>query len=223
MSGFNLLGFLLVLAGWMFSLCLHEFAHALVAYYGGDTSVRDKGYLSFNPARYTNPIDSLVWPLVFLLIGGLALPGGAVYVNRAALRSRGWDCAVSVAGPAANLFLFAFLMVPFWLGLVPKDPMVTWKAYAFVCELQVIAALFNLIPVPPLDGFGAVSAFMDPVARARAYGMGYITFILVLILFSGTSVGREFWRLVETLTMAAGLPLDLAEAGRGYLRIFGRG
>jgi Zn-dependent protease len=182
--------------------------------------VRDKGYLSFNPARYTNPIDSLVWPLVFLLIGGLALPGGAVYVNRAALRSRGWDCAVSLAGPASNLFLFAFLMVPFWLHLVPSQPLVTWKAYAFVCELQVIAALFNLLPIPPLDGFGAISAFMDPVARARAYAMGNFTFILLLVVLSGTGVGREFWGLVETVVTAAGLPPELAEEGRGYLRLF---
>ena len=58
--------FLVVLIGWIFSLSLHEFAHALVAYYGGDTSVRDKGYLTFNPLKYTHPLYSIALPLLFL-------------------------------------------------------------------------------------------------------------------------------------------------------------
>ena len=48
--------FLVVLIGWIFSLCLHEFSHSLVAYYGGDTTVREKGYLTFNPLKYTHPV-----------------------------------------------------------------------------------------------------------------------------------------------------------------------
>jgi Zn-dependent protease len=63
--------FLVVLVGWIFSLCLHEFSHALVAYYGGDTSVRDKGYLTFNPLKYTHPLYSIVLPLLFLVMGGI--------------------------------------------------------------------------------------------------------------------------------------------------------
>src|SRR5687768_15540217 len=47
--------FAIVLFGWIFSLCLHEFSHALVAYYGGDYTVREKGYLTFNPLKYTHP------------------------------------------------------------------------------------------------------------------------------------------------------------------------
>ncbi|BBD63966.1 peptidase, M50 family protein [Nostoc commune NIES-4072] len=60
--------------GWILSLCLHEFGHALIAYWGGDTSVKDKGYLTLNPLKYTEPSLSLVLPLFFLLIGSIALP-----------------------------------------------------------------------------------------------------------------------------------------------------
>jgi len=219
MNEFNGVGFLLVMAGWMFSLCFHEFAHALVAYYGGDTSVRDKGYLTFNPARYTNLVDSLVWPLALFLLGGIALPGGAVYVNRAALRGRGWDAAVSFAGPLANLLLLVVLVVPFWLGLVDlEEPTILWAAYGYVCVLQVMAALFNLIPVPPLDGFGAISAFWNPLTRARAYAMSNFTFmILLVLLWSDTGVSRLFWYAVLWVSHAVGVPLELANMGRGMM------
>ena len=70
--------FLLVTAAWVFSVCLHEFGHALVAFYGGDYTVKEKGYLTLNPIHYTHPVYSLVMPLVFLVLGGMGLPGGAV-------------------------------------------------------------------------------------------------------------------------------------------------
>src|SRR3990170_3823694 len=103
--------FLIVLAGWIFSLCLHEFAHALVAYRGGDYTVREKGYLTFNPIKYTHPVYSLLLPMLFLLMGGIGLPGGAVYIEKWRLRSKAWETAVSLAGPAANGLLALILGV----------------------------------------------------------------------------------------------------------------
>ncbi len=72
------------------SLCLHEFGHALAAYLGGDTSVRDAGYLTLNPLKYSHPLLSIIMPVLFLMMGGIGLPGGAVYINRHALRSSTW-------------------------------------------------------------------------------------------------------------------------------------
>src|SRR5216684_4858968 len=89
-----------VVSGWVVSLCIHEFGHAVVAYLGGDRSVKASGYLTFNPLRYANLLMSIVFPVIFLLLGGIALPGGAVYIDHSALRSRAWDSLVSVAGPA---------------------------------------------------------------------------------------------------------------------------
>ena len=97
--------FIVVLVGWIFSLSLHEFAHAIVAYYGGDTSVRDKGYLTFNPLKYTHPLYSIALPLLFLFMGGIGLPGGAVYIDTWRLRSPKWRSMVSLAGPSANIVL----------------------------------------------------------------------------------------------------------------------
>ena len=91
--------FLIVVVIWVFSVCLHEYGHAKVAYHGGDTTVEEKGYLSMNPVHYAHPVMSFVLPVIFVVLGGLALPGGAVYINRELLRSRGWATGVSLAGP----------------------------------------------------------------------------------------------------------------------------
>ncbi|MEM8810038.1 MAG: site-2 protease family protein, partial [Cyanobacteria bacterium P01_G01_bin.38] len=93
---------LVVFAGWVISVCLHEFGHAVVAYFGGDTSVKDKGYLTLNPLKYTNPGLSFMMPLLFLLLGGIPLPGAAVYINQGRLKNRLWKSAVSAAGPLAS-------------------------------------------------------------------------------------------------------------------------
>src|SRR6478752_1207614 len=79
---------LVVLGGWAVSLCLHEFAHALVAHRSGDLSVRARGYLTLDIRRYTNVALTLVLPVLFLLLGGIPLPGGAVLINPGAIRSR---------------------------------------------------------------------------------------------------------------------------------------
>src|SRR5512138_3379012 len=101
----------IVLFGWIFSLCLHEFSHALVAYIGGDYTVKEKGYLTFNPLKYTNRLHPLILPLLFLPIGGIRLPGGAVYIERERILS-----AMSPAGPAASLLIAIILglFLRFW-------------------------------------------------------------------------------------------------------------
>ncbi len=80
----NILTFVVVLIGWIFSLCLHEFSHTLVAYLGGDTTVKDKGYLTFNPLKYTHPVYSLLIPLIFLVLGGIGLPAARSISRRGA-------------------------------------------------------------------------------------------------------------------------------------------
>ncbi len=73
--------FAVVLGGWVITLCLHEFAHAAVAYAGGDISVRARGYLTLNPLRYTDLAYSVIIPILLLAVGGIPLPGGAVLVE----------------------------------------------------------------------------------------------------------------------------------------------
>lgn len=221
-DSFNLMVFLVVLGGWIFSLCLHEFSHALVAYVGGDRSVREKGYLTFNPLLYAHPVSSLLVPVVFLMLGGIGLPGGAVYIDTGRLRSRHWDCAVSLAGPLSNVLLLVVLLMPFWLGLVDENPLTTglfWIGYAFLCKLQVMAVLFNLLPVPPLDGFHAVTAYLKPSARRWGERNSSLCLLaLIVLIWRVDVVGIAFWGTLNEISSTLGIPLPLAFEARSMMR-----
>ncbi|MBY8848480.1 site-2 protease family protein [Saccharothrix sp. MB29] len=95
---------LFVLGGWAVSLCLHEFGHAIVAYRGGDHAVRAKGYLTLDIRRYTDPVLSIVLPLVLLAFGGIRCPA-ARCGSTTTLRDRRVESMVSLAGPLSNLLL----------------------------------------------------------------------------------------------------------------------
>lgn len=205
--------FVVVLIGWVFSLCVHEYAHARTAYAGGDTSVREKGYLSFNPLRYTNPIYSLVMPLVFLALGGIGLPGGAVYIEPHRLRGPRWRTAVSAAGPLANLGL-AFVLALFLRVHAVADS-VAGPALAFLAYLNVMAVLFNVLPIPPLDGYGMLAPHIPADLRARLdRASRWAILVLFALLWFVPPVYRAFWLTVSGMASVLGVPLDLA--GQGF-------
>jgi Zn-dependent protease len=188
--------FLIVVVGWVLSLCLHEFCHAIVAYKGGDWTVREKGYLTFNPLRYTHPVYSLLLPLLFVMMGGIGLPGGAVYIDRSRLRSREWESCVALAGPASNLLLGCLISLPFLLGAVPEDLTGTlWPAVAFLAYLQFSAVVLNLIPLPPFDGFGALSPWLSPELRFRIERSGLFGLYLVFLLLWFVKPAQSFFQV----------------------------
>ncbi len=204
--------FVIVLIGWVFSLCLHEFAHALVAYYGGDYTVKDKGYLTFNPLKYTHPVYSLLLPLLFLMMGGIGLPGGAVYIERWRLRSKTWETAVSLAGPFTNALLALILGLILQFGPVSASGI--WPALAFLGLLQVSAVVLNLIPLPPFDGFGAIEPYLPMDLRMRlAQTQGFLALIILFLLWRIPVVGNAFWSVIFSLVRFAGIPLQLAGLG----------
>ena len=212
--------FIFVLVGWIFSLCLHEFAHAAVAFLGGDTSVREKGYLTFNPLRYVDPIASLFVPLVFLLLGGIGLPGGAVYIDARRLRSRWWACAVALAGPASTLAIAGVLVLVLSTGAMARNAAA--PALAFLALLQVTAVILNLLPLPPLDGYRALAAFLPKNLSATLERWGSVPlFILLLLLWFVPQVSSWFWVATFRLAGALGIPLALAGLGLREFRIFG--
>ena len=204
--------FLVVIVGWIFSLCLHEFSHALVAYYGGDTSVRDKGYLTFNPLKYTHPVYSILLPLLFLVLGGIGLPGGAVYIEKWRLHSKRWESAVSLAGPASNLILAVLLAMV--LHFAPLTASGIWPGLAFLALLQVTAVVLNLAPIPPLDGYGVIAPYLPSTIRAQSDQLGNV---LILVFFAALwyvpFISDAFWTLIFWLVNALGIPLSLAGQG----------
>jgi Zn-dependent protease len=202
---------LLVLGGWAVSLCLHEFGHAAVAYRAGDREVRGKGYLTLDIRRYTDLGLSLVLPIVILLVGGIPLPGGAVWINRAAIRSRVAQSLVSVAGPATNLLIGGLLTAAVALVSIPIGLAVGLSCLAFI---QVIAFVLNIIPVPGLDGFGALEPFLPlPARRMAAQVRPWAPLVLFLLIIGVPGVSSVFLQVGAIVFAAIGGDAGLAIAG----------
>jgi len=211
--------FIVVLIGWVFSLCLHEFSHALVAYMGGDYTVREKGYLTFNPFKYTHPVYSLLLPMLFLVMGGIGLPGGAVYIETWRLRSRNWRTAVSLAGPASNLLLA--LILGLVLRFAPVNFNGIWPGLAFLALLQVTAVVLNLIPVPPFDGYNAIEPHLNEATRMQfEQTRGVFIWIVFLLLWFVPIVSKMFWGLIFFVSRVMGIPLTLAATGLDQFRFW---
>ena len=211
--------FAIVLFGWIFSLCLHEFSHALVAYYGGDYTVREKGYLTFNPLKYTHPLFSIFLPLLFLVMGGIGLPGGAVYIERWRIRNRFVLSLMSLAGPLSNL------LVAIILGLIlrfsPSIDESLLPGLSFLLVLQVSAVLFNSIPLPPFDGYNVLEPFLPEVIRVQMDRFRDIAIWVILLLFWFVpAVSNSFWETVYTVSTALGVDWGWVIAGLERFRFW---
>ena len=204
--------FAFIIGGWLVSLCLHEFGHAITAFWGGDESVEHKGYLTLNPLKYTHPIISVVIPLVMLLMGGIAFPGGAVYINIQALRKPNYRSLVSAAGPLANLICLLLLALPF--GKLPfyfifsNAPDEFLSALGLLALLQMIALFINLLPIPGLDGFGILEPFLPREILGFSRFVRPFGFLIVFFLLSTNSpISDFFWNNIWSAMELAGLNL----------------
>ncbi len=212
-----------VTAGWITSVCVHEFGHAFVAYLGGDRSVRASGYLDLNPLRYTNVLLSLVMPVLFLLLGGIGLPGGAVYIDRGALRSRAWDSAVSVAGPIGTLVCGLIVASPFMIpgsaGWLNETNAGFFGALAFLGFIEAIALVLNLLPVPGLDGYGIIRPWLPYTLQGLANQYGQLGILAVFgVLWFVAPVSHAFFQSVLQITNLAGIPQILIGYGQSNFR-----
>jgi tetratricopeptide (TPR) repeat protein len=200
--------------GWLISVCLHEFGHAIVAYWGGDTSVKEKGYLTLNPLKYTDLNLSLILPLLFLLMGGIALPGAAVYIDHRLLRNRWWESAVSAAGPGASILVALVLAIPFQLGLATKSDWI-WSALAFLIVLDISVVILNLLPIPPLDGYGIIEPWLPAQTKIQLRSFSkYGIIILFILLWYVQPLNQVLWNATYSICAILGVPLELAFKGQ---------
>jgi Zn-dependent protease len=212
-----------VLVGWIISVILHEFAHGVVAYWGGDYTIKERGGLTLNPLQYIDPLFSIVMPVVVLLLGGIPLPGGVTYIRRDLLRNNFWQTAVSLAGPLMNFILFIVCALPLHPGfgwLDAKGGSEAWSDFQIflgsMAFLQLVAVILNLVPVPPLDGFQAVAPYLPEEIRIRATTpplSNILFFGYFLILWRAPGVGYAITLIFVTL-------LRLMGFGEGEIHFF---
>ncbi|AZG47826.1 site-2 protease family protein [Gordonia insulae] len=217
---------LFVLAGWVISLCLHEFAHAVTAFRFGDRNAELRGYLTLNPLRYTHPGLSIGLPLLIILLGGIGFPGGAVYVDQRGF-TRSQRTIVSLAGPATNAVLGVVLLIAVQSGLsstpgvqstdgtiyLSPDHLNLWAALSMLAFLQITAAVLNILPVPGFDGYGAVEPYLSDKTRFSMQKIAPYGFLIVFALLFIPFLNRAFFDVIYWLFGLSGVPSALATYG----------
>jgi Zn-dependent protease len=215
-QGVGIATLVFVMAAWVASVCVHEFFHAVVAYLGGDRTVAGSGYLRLDPLRYTHILMSIVFPVVFLLLGGIALPGGAVYIDRGLLRSRWWDSAVSLAGPVGTLVCgligAGVFFVLVHLQLATATNIGFLAALAFFVFVQMFSLIINLVPIPPLDGFGIIRPWLPYSVQAAANRIASVGIVLIFVaIWYIPPAGAAINQAAQNLAAIAGIdPYALA-------------
>lgn len=211
--------FVLVLAGWIVTVCLHEFGHAATAYRAGDREVELRGYLTLNPLKYSHPLLSVVLPIFFIAIGGIGLPGGAVYLRTGMFPPK-VQTRISLAGPAANAVVAVILLVVIRLFGMEGDHSAFWWGLSFLAFLQVMATILNLLPVPGLDGYAAIEPYLsNDTRRALANFKGYGILILVAFLFV-PQVNAVFFDAIYWVFGLSGVPEIFAQYGNYLMRFW---
>ena len=212
--------FLFVVSGWLVSLCLHEYAHALVAFRAGDRSVAHRGYLTLNPLKYSHPLLSIILPVVVVLLGGIGLPGGAVWVDRHQIPGRLRHTLVSFAGPATNVVFALVLVLPFAAGVDVEAHPEFWSGLALLAFLQLTASVLNLLPVPGLDGGNMLQPWLSPQYRRFYDLMAPYGFLLLFALLWNPRIGGAFFDGVFLLGDLIGLPAPLYVEGMYLIRFW---
>lgn len=173
-----------------FSVVLHEIAHGSVAYSLGDPTAKYEGRLTLNPLKHIDPFGSVILPLLLFIANSPILVGWAkpVPVNPYNFRDQKWgQLKVAIAGPATN---FGIAII---FGLILKitgTDSIFGGFLATVVFLNLLLGLFNLLPIPPLDGSWVLFRLLpDSFSQLKYFMTQYGMFILILfLLFGGTNL-----------------------------------
>ena len=167
----------------LFSVIVHEVAHGYVALRNGDPTARMLGRITLNPVPHIDPVGTILLPAILLLSHAGILFGWAkpVPVNPLNFRNYRWgEITVSAAGPLSNLALAAGFALLLRLGLMNLGFI---KLAFFGVSINIFLALFNLIPIPPLDGSHIVAILLPPNLLRLYNYLEPVGFILILLLF----------------------------------------
>ena len=188
MTTINIIFQLIIL---LFSAIVHEVAHGYAALFQGDPTAKYENRLTLNPLRHLDPFGSVILPLVLFLIHSPILFGWAkpVPFNPYNLRNKKWgEALVALAGPAVNI------LIALVFGLVLRFGSIYMMASAslapaviilqMIVAINILLAVFNLVPIPPLDGSKILFAFLpESAANFRRFMERYSFFLVLIFIF----------------------------------------
>lgn len=197
----------------IFSIVIHEISHGYAAEALGDPTAREAGRLTLNPIRHLDLFGSFIVPVALIAFGSPFVIGWAKPVpynpNRLSKDMKYGPLKVALAGPLSNLIVAAVfgIFLRFAYGFLPE---IMILAFGFIVFLNILLAVFNLIPIPPLDGSKILTILLPPKYSMMVQRVGLIGIFLVLIFL------MYFGNLIFALT---GIIFELL-AGSGAWHVF---
>jgi Zn-dependent protease len=201
------------------AITFHEAAHGFVAHHFGDNTAWDRGRVSFNPLKHIDPFGTLVLPAILLLSHSPFLFGYAkpVPVNFRALRNPRIDMVwVALAGPATNIALALVAATAFHVVNYAPASAAQWlfDNLKNALVINVILAIFNMLPIPPLDGGRVAVGLLPnilavPLSRLEPYGMLILIGILIILPLAGSQLGLNLDVISAILRTVTGYVIQL--------------
>ncbi len=186
----NFVGILVVFGVILVSMMLHELAHGGVAYLLGDTTAKDDGRLTLNPFKHLDPIMSFILPLALYLIGAPVFGGAKpVPVDSRNLKGGEWGmAAVAIAGPLVNFLLALISFLFMYFNNINYTDGILGLVLSEMLSVNLGFMIFNLFPIPPLDGSRVIYAIAPDGIRElmrKLEGPAGIFLVYILIFFFG--------------------------------------
>ncbi len=174
----------------LFSIVIHEVSHGLMADYLGDSTARMAGRLTLNPIKHLDPIGSFLVPVMLILANTGFVIGWAkpVPVNPLNLKDKAYGNAkVAAAGPVSNFLVAGFFGILMRLLPLLPNPVLASNLsifFSYIVWINVLLAVFNLMPIPPLDGSHILFAFLPrTLDNLKRFLIQYQLFILLFFIF----------------------------------------
>ena len=180
------------------AVVIHEFAHGWMAYKLGDPTAKYSGRLTLNPIAHIDPVGTIILPLFLIITGSPILFGWAkpIPVNFRGLHNPKKDMIwVGLAGPCANIILAVIISLILKLGIV----FIPFLVLKYFMLLNLVLAVFNLIPIPPLDGSRVVMGLLPPKAAYQYMQLEQFGFIIIVVMLYLGLFQSIIWPIVLTI------------------------
>jgi Zn-dependent protease len=195
MSGDRLINLLILIPVLLLSMMAHELAHGWVAYKMGDPTAKNRGRLSITPIKHLDPLGTAMFVITYLFSGFIfgwakPIPVSPYYFKD---RQRGM-AIVGAVGPITN-FIIAIIFIIILNWIQPETTSRVFEIFFLIFQVNIVLGLFNLIPIPPLDGSRVLGAFLPRSAYEKWVAVDRYGMLLVLVMI--VLFQRQFFRMLE--------------------------